>query len=79
MSNWAALSVSLILVLHIIQGKVILEFEEIHILVSMLIGDLFLKIVTVVSVSCWGCAMRIYVFPCGLDNYRYKKFIKYDI
>ena len=30
-SHWAALSVSLILVLHILQGKVILEFEEIHI------------------------------------------------
>ena len=46
----------------------------------MQIGDLLMKIVTVVSVSCWGCAMRIYVFPCGLSSYRYhKKLIKYDI
>ena len=30
MSHWAALSVSLVLVLHILQGKVILEFEEMH-------------------------------------------------
>ena len=51
MSHWAALSVSLILVLHILQGKVILEFGEI---VSKLLG----------------CAMRIYVFPCGLGSYR---------
>ena len=27
-----------------------------------------------------GCAMKIYVFPCGLGSYRYhKKLIKYDI
>ena len=31
MSHWVALSVSLILVLHILQGKVKLEFQEIHI------------------------------------------------
>ena len=31
MSHWAAQSVSLILALHILKGKIILEFEETHI------------------------------------------------
>ena len=30
MSHWAALTLSLILVLRILQGKTILEFEETH-------------------------------------------------
>ena len=30
MSHWAALTLSLMLVLHILQGKTILEFEETH-------------------------------------------------
>ena len=55
MPHWAALSVPLILVLHILLGKAILEFEEIHISIK----------VSAVSVSCW-CAMRIYAFPCGI-------------
>ena len=46
----------------------------------MIIRDLLMKIVTVLSVSCWGCAMRIYVFPIGLGSYRYhKKLINNDI
>ena len=34
MPHWAALSVSLILVLHILLGKAILEYEEIHISIN---------------------------------------------
>ena len=37
-------------------------------LVSMLIRDLLMKIVTIVKVSCWWYAMRIYVFPSGLGS-----------
>ena len=43
MSQWAALSVSLILVLHILQRKV-----------TLLIGDFLMQVVAVVSVNCWG-------------------------
>ena len=31
MSHWTVMSVSLMLVLHILQGKTVLEFEEIHV------------------------------------------------
>ena len=44
--------ISLMLVLHILQGEVIVEIEHTH-LISMLIGDLLMKIAIAVSVSCW--------------------------
>lgn len=62
MSNWAALSSFLILVLHILQGKTILDFEETNVYYQSSQESSFMKIVTV---NCW-CAMRMYLFPCKL-------------
>ena len=55
MSQWIALSVSLMLVLHIILWKTLSEFEEVQIWYQCLKLFGFMKIVTV---SCC-CAMRI--------------------
>ena len=79
MSHWDALSVSFILVLHILQGKVILEVAQIQ-LVSMLIRDLLMKIVTVVSVSCWGVLLEFMCFHVNqIAEDIIKKLIQCDI